>query len=149
MGKNQKTEKYPFARAKVERILKAACPDAEISPRVRLAFNIWLGKMAENVSEELAKVSHRTITEQDFQNVISKYEFAGDLKKERERISNRMKELGKEVERFKGKVEDSIVHREEGAQDLIFARVADQYKQEYEEAVYVKDVSEAEADPEE
>jgi len=130
---------YPFAKARVERILQKYCPDAEVSPRVRLAFNKWLGEMAENVSHELAKVSHKTITEEDFRNIISRYDFAGDLKKERERISRKMKELDKEVGKFKELVEKSIIHREEGPQDLIFGRVTDQYKQDYEEAVYVSE----------
>ena len=137
-GAKERTE-YPFARAKVDRILKKYCPNAEISPRVRLASNVWLGEMATNVSKELAKVSHKTITEEDFETVVSKYDFAGDLKSERDRISSRMKELGRKVESFKNQVEESIIHMEEGPQDLIYGRVKDQYKQEYEEAVYVSE----------
>ena len=76
MGSAEKAEEgpqYPFARARVERIINQHCPNAEVSPRVRLAFNKWLGKMVEGVAKELAKVPHKTITEEDFRNVVSKY----------------------------------------------------------------------------
>lgn len=140
--------KFPFARAKAERILKKHCPNSEISPRVKAAFNNWLGEMAANVSKELSEVSHKTITEADFRNAVSKYEFAGDLKAERERITNKMSNLGKRVESFKGQVEKSIIHREAGPQDLIFGRIADQYKQNYEDAVYVSEAAEPEVEVE-
>ena len=134
---------FPFARAKVERILKEHCPGNEVSPRVKMALNHWLGDMASRVSKGLAQVSHRTITEEDFRNAVAKYGFTGSLHEQKEKIGERMEKLNSSVEKFKGEVEESIIYREQ-EQDLIFGRVRDQFGQDEEYGIYVK---EAEPEP--
>ena len=145
MASEPKSEpKFPFARARVERIIQGQCPEAEVSPRVRLAMNRWLGEMTERVAKDFAKVPHTIITERDFQDIIGKYDFTGNLNEERERIMERMTHLKNQVDAFRERVDASVILKEEGPQDLIFGRIQDQYVQDYEEAVYVSEHPEVE-----
>jgi len=130
---------FPFTRARVEKIMRDEMPDKELSPRLKLAMNNWLGEIASSVAKTIARSPHRTIKLNDFENAIKKYDYVDNLKKEKEKIAEKMDDLAKSVEKFGEYVEKSIILREEAPKTLIYGHLPEEYDvdQEVEQALYV------------
>ena len=121
--------------------MKKNLPGKELSPRVKIAMNNWLGEMASSASRKMARDGGKRLALDDFENAVHKYDVVDDLRKEKERIAGRMDDLAKRVEGFAEEVDASIILKDEAPKTLIYGHLPNEYDvdKEVEQALYVEE----------
>jgi len=123
----------PFTKSRVEQILKKNLSDEQqVSQRVKLAMNEWLGELTAKISKEMAQNSGKTLTVDDFNKVVHKYEIADKLAQEKERVSRKIEETNKEIGKVIRDFEKSIVKKEdEEAVRIVQLHADEEFEDDY------------------
>jgi hypothetical protein len=96
----------PFPHSRVKDIIKSKLKEGVfIKKKAAIDLNIWLGKMAEKVAEEVSKSDRAYISADDIRAATLKYESIETVEKEKKRIKAHLEAIKADVERMEDDLE--------------------------------------------
>ncbi|MCK4429084.1 MAG: hypothetical protein KAU95_01815 [Candidatus Aenigmarchaeota archaeon] len=91
----------PFPHARVKDILKSKLTKGTyIKKKAVINLNLWLGNLADKISEELSKTEKAYVDADDVTRVISKFDAVDQIEKEKKRISAHLNALKEDINRL-------------------------------------------------
>lgn len=99
----------PFAKAEITRLMKEHLEDdKQISKRVKIGMNLFLGNMLKEVCEKLNKYPYMLLEYHMFEEAIYPYENIYKIDKEKIRIIKHMESIKADCEVLKEYVKESM-----------------------------------------
>lgn len=96
----------PFPHSRVKDIIKSKQKEGVlIKKKAAIELNIWLGKIAEKVAEEVAKSDRAYVAVEDIWRVTKKFEAVDVIDSEKKRINVHLDAIKQDIDRMKEDLE--------------------------------------------
>jgi hypothetical protein len=90
----------PFPHSRVKDIIKSKQKEGVlIKKRAAIELNLWLGKMAEKVAEEVAKSDRAYVSVEDIWRITKKFDAVDVIEEEKKRIDAHLEAIKEDVNR--------------------------------------------------
>lgn len=90
----------PFPHSRVKDIIKSKQKDGVlIKKRAAIELNLWLGKIAEKVAEEVAKSDRAYVSVEDIWRITRKFDAVDIIEEEKKRIDAHLEAIKEDVNR--------------------------------------------------
>ncbi|OYT43604.1 MAG: hypothetical protein B6U88_00495 [Candidatus Aenigmarchaeota archaeon ex4484_56] len=91
-------EVFPFPHSRVKDILRSKLKEGTfIKKNAVIELNLWLGKIAEKIAEEVCKTDKAYISVEDIKKCIGKYEAIEKIEDEKNRISLHLNAIKEDI----------------------------------------------------
>ncbi len=91
----------PFPHSRVKEIIKSKQKEGVlIKKRAAIELNLWLGKMAEKVAEEVAKSDRAYVSAEDIWRITRKFDSVDMIEEEKKRIDAHLEAIKEDVNRM-------------------------------------------------
>jgi hypothetical protein len=91
----------PFPHSRVKDIIKSKQKDGVlIKKRAAIELNIWLGKIAEKVAEEVAKSDRAYVAVEDIWRITRKFDSVDIIEEEKTRIDAHLEAIKEDINRM-------------------------------------------------
>ncbi len=102
----------PFPHARIKEILKSKLKEGTyIKKKAAINLNLWLGKLAEEIADEVSKTENAYISTDDIDRVTCRFDAVNKIEKEKKRISAHLNAIKEDINRLVEDLETSMNQR--------------------------------------
>ncbi|MBN2094828.1 MAG: hypothetical protein JW727_02170 [Candidatus Aenigmarchaeota archaeon] len=95
----------PFPHSRVKDLLKSKQKEGVfIKKRAAIELNLWLGKMAEKVAEEIAKSDRAYVAAEDIWRITRRFDAVDIIEEEKKRLDAHLEAIKADVERLQSEL---------------------------------------------